>query len=513
VGFMTLAIIFFLLAMMEEEDGDLRTWTLPIGRKKGIELSAFHLLIAGLVMVGIPQFIYIGTRTMFFERGTEGQMDIKEVEVAIQVLPWWVWGLIFGIPWAMAMFTLRHERRARQVFYTFFYLFAALSTMAKGLGGLLVPGMIIFLYIVITGRWRILREMDLVRGIVIYLTIGFPWYVAKYLRHGMAFINRFLIHDHLDRLTRGVHGDKGTFGYFLEQVAYASFPWIAIVPAALFIWIFYRTEGSDAESPVQREVRLFVSFWCVATFALLSMMITKFHHYIFPVLPPAAIMTGLLLDDVLKGRVRGVRAVFLCMIGGLAFVGRDLSIVPDSGLPGHARLVHLFIYKYSRPWPSGEQWDLHLYFTVFAVIGVLIGVALLVNRLRKPAVYAFVVFAFAFAFWGTNFYMIRCAQHWTQRHLIDSYYAHRNSPDERLVAWQMNWKGENFYTGNRVVVYVSLNNTKFLKWVDRHRGERHFIITEWSRWKNLKRILGSAGDSLTIIDDSCNKYLIGVVQL
>ena len=513
VGFMTIAVIFFVLAMIEKPDGALRTWVLPLGKRKGIELSAFHVLVMAFVLCALPQMIYVGTRTPVFEWGTEGQGNVRQSWSVIKILPWWAWGLLFLVPWAMALATFRNERRSRPIFYAFFYLFAALSTMAKGLGGILLPGMFIFLFILITRRWRMLKEMDLLRGIVLYLTTGYPWFVAMYLRHGMAFINRLLIHDHLDRLVQGVHGDTGTFGYFLEQAAYASYPWIALIPPALFLWIFYKNRGEDAESAVQRELRLFVSFWCVSIFALLSLMITKFHHYIFPVMPPAAIMVGLFADDVLRGRVPAARAVFLAALTGLAFVGRDLAIVPASGLPGYAKLVHLYIYKYSRPWPPGPEWDFHVAYTVFAVIGVAIVLLALWDRLRKPALYAFFVFAFAFAFWASNSYMVRTAQHWTQRQLIDSYYRMRNSPNERLVAWQMNWKGENFYTGNRVVVYVSLNNTAFLKWVEEHRGERHFITTEKERWGSLKRILGDAGGTLTIIDDSCNKYLIGSVQL
>ncbi len=57
-------------------------------------------------------------------------------------------------------------------------------------------------------------------------------------------------------------------------------------------------------------------------------------------------------------------------------------------------------------------------------------------------------FAFVWGLWGLDVYMQRTAQHWGQHEVIAAYYADRPSPAEQLVAYQMNWKGENFYTGN-----------------------------------------------------------------
>ena len=101
------------------------------------------------------------------------------------------------------------------------------------------------------------------------------------------------------------------------------------------------------------------------------------------------------------------------------------------------------------------------------------------------------------------------APHWTQRHIIDEYYKRRRSPKERFVAFQMNWKGENFYTGNRVVVYVSTKNKNFEKWVDKHRGERHFFITEYKRYPNMSKRAAAASGPIQPFADTSNKYKAG----
>ena len=67
--------------------------------------------------------------------------------------------------------------------------------------------------------------------------------------------------------------------------------------------------------------------------------------------------------------------------------------------------------------------------------------------------------------------MVKVAPHWGQHEVIAAYYADRASPDELLVAYQMNWKGENFYTGNRIPAFVSTGST-FTSWLKKKKGGR-----------------------------------------
>ena len=78
--------------------------------------------------------------------------------------------------------------------------------------------------------------------------------------------------------------------------------------------------------------------------------------------------------------------------------------------------------------------------------------------------------AVAFCAWGLNVYMVDVSDHWGLRDLSQRYYDLRASPDEPLVAWQMNWKGENFYTGNRVYVFAETDNKRIEKWLEQNEG-------------------------------------------
>jgi hypothetical protein len=176
--------------------------------------------------------------------------------------------------------------------------------------------------------------------------------------------------------------------------------------------------------------------------------------------------------------------------GGLmvAFVGRDLSWVTAERPAGYERLIHLFVYNYDRPWP--EHFDYRAILTGFAIVASALVMGAAIRALRPVLTLSLVGAAACFSLWCLDVYMIDLSPHWGQRELIDRYYALRKDGSEPIVAWQMNWKGENFYTGNRIPVFVSLNNKELEDWLVRNKGKRAFFLLEHKRLDRFKRTLG-----------------------
>jgi hypothetical protein len=414
----------------------------------------------------------------------------------------WDQVIVYGGLWVLFLYLIRREQRAQKIYLYTFYLFISLATLSKGLGGFMLPGLVILIYLMVTRRWNLLRSFEILKGTLILFITAFPWYIAMVIRHGLPFLDRLLIHDHINRLAVGVHGDVGTFTYFIWQLGYGTFPWCAFLPLVLIKW----AKGIVFDSRKENGA-LFVLLWAIVTFGLFSLMITKFHHYISPVLPPLAVLCALFLDDLVSGRVSRWNLLLIGAIAIYIFVGRDLAAVPDVRPAGYERLIHLFIYDYTRPWPEG--FDFSGILTLYALIGGVILCLFYIERIQRYVIWVWAGFAASFAFWVLNDYLIKIGPHWTQKHLIETYYAKRNSPAERLVAWQMNWKGENFYTGNRVVVYVSLNNEAFLRFLEREKGRRHFFILERTREARFRRLLSPEVRSrLKVADDSSNKFIL-----
>jgi hypothetical protein len=194
-----------------------------------------------------------------------------------------------------------------------------------------------------------------------------------------------------------------------------------------------------------------------------------------------------------------------------AFVGRDLSWATATRPQGYERLIHLFVYNYGRVWP--EQFDYRPILTGFAVVCVaLIGISAF-RGVRPVASRALLGAALMFAAWTLNVYMVDLSPHWGQRELVFKYYDERTGPEEPLIAWQMNWKGENFYTGNRVSAFVDLDNAKLRTWVGEHEGTTAFFLLEHSRLGNLRGVL--SGHRVENVTDMrfCNKFILVKVTL
>ena len=357
----------------------------------------------------------------------------------------------------------------RKCYLWVFYAFCALSLMSKGLLGFALPGVIIFMYLLLTGEWGLLVQRhaggwrgraELIRGLLIFLCVGLPWYVALLSGpEGSAFWNRFIIHDHFNRLGEGVHEiDDGTFEHFIKWLGFGMWPWVALVPLALLAMARYRLADRSPEN----RLRLFLFLWLMLSYTLFTLSSTKFHHYIFPALPPLAILIGWALHDVASDRTWLGRILVGIGVGLFALVGWDLLRDPQ-------HLRNLYTYKYDRELPSYEQmpldpdqpvvftpseakdWEpeqtwsqgdfykhtpegLHSLLEVGAfrydrwiklvlALGLLaFGLMLFAGTARIAGMALLGLLSVAMAAWGVNYYMATLSPHWSQKYLFERYY-------------------------------------------------------------------------------------------
>jgi 4-amino-4-deoxy-L-arabinose transferase-like glycosyltransferase len=196
----------------------------------------------------------------------------------------------------------------------------------------------------------------------------------------------------------------------------------------------------------------------------------------------------------------------------LALAGTDLFAPGDTD--GPARILHLASYNYKRAWPNTLDFRGVLAAVTLAGLGG--ALAFVSPRLRPHAAALLAAVGIWAAAWTLDVYVVRVAPHWGQRETILEYYRRRASPDERLVAFQMNWKGENFYTGNRLPAFVS-SAAKFKTFLDeeRERGTRVlFFTTEHTRESSLKSELGKVTRFEKLTSKSLNnKFFLARVEL
>jgi hypothetical protein len=97
---------------------------------------------------------------------------------------------------------------------------------------------------------------------------------------------------------------------------------------------------------------------------------------------------------------------------------------------------------------------------------------------------------------------------------------------DRLIAWQLYWRGENFWSGDEIwgwfpemkTAFVNTNNQEFLKYMgDRTRtplGRRYFVVSGSHHLPNIRASLPErARDSFQILDTTSNKFSLGAFDL
>ena len=524
IGPMTLGLGLCALALFDDKDEKL-----PRRKWKGMSWPhhpIYYATVGLLVLTVLPQLI-VNSIQLSWPLSLKHRITLPGV---VAMLPYFIG--FFAFLW----YTARTRYKAP------FYLHIAsilcgLAILAKGLAGLGLPFIVFLAYLLFTWNWRRLARAEILRSLPLAILacalVAVPWHHAMLVRHGIPFWNELYGDNHWRRLVTGRHGDRGSFEYFIRELGYAIFPWIALAPSAL-AWVAMRAFGRREEREVapttapavadkRRDILCFGAIWFVAGYALVSFSMTKFHHYILPALPGLAMAVGCFLDDILAER-RGRLALLAFVVGAplLALVAFDLCSAQKSA----QRFIWLFSYDYvntpqGRPWPPDMNYMRTLW--VFACLFTLATALLAWRRVRTIAAIATIGVAAAFTYFLLDVYIRDAAAHWSQKPLIAQYYRERQSPYERLLAWQLYWRGENFYTQNEIyegpanerTVFLGDRNAENLKdYVSQHEGKRMFFIIERTRLDSLKGLLPEkVRPSVKIVNDDNNKFYLLTAQL
>ena len=175
--------------------------------------------------------------------------------------------------------------------YWAFYFSTALAVLTKGPVGLVLPGAIIFIFLILRGDLiQTLKKMHIVSGVLIFLVVALPWYIVETWINGWEYIDTFFIKHNVTRFTGVVSGHRGSVYYFIPVILFAFFPWSAFLPQILHKY-FPRTRQRGVIDP-KDSVTLFSIIWFLVIFIFFSISKTKLPGYIVPLSAPLAIMVG-----------------------------------------------------------------------------------------------------------------------------------------------------------------------------------------------------------------------------
>lgn len=201
--------------------------------------------------------------------------------------------------------------RGRRIIITLMYALAALACLTKGLIGVILPGLIGFLWICFTRRWSTIREIFYIPGILLFLAVFLPWHVMVCSRND-DFFHFYFIVEHWLRYTTQFHKRYQPFWYFIPVILGGLLPWTGfslnaiknVIKKTMISNKRVTTEQRQytrvvtASKAEEKSESIFLLCWIFGVLGFYSFSSSKLIPYILPVFPPIAFLTAQMLTKI-----------------------------------------------------------------------------------------------------------------------------------------------------------------------------------------------------------------------
>ncbi len=254
--------------------------------------------LAGVILATSPEFIVLSRSVMH---------DIS---------------LAFFIALALSFFYLAYTAEARHgILLVLFYASLGMAVLAKGPIGLLLPGAIMFLFLLIRGRLDFVRVMRVGWGVLIFLAVAAPWYVLISMRNDDYVQYFFLKQNFGNFLSKTQAHHPKPFYFYVPALLGGMMPWSFFLPLALFRSVRQGIRRLD-------DGTLFALLWFGVIFLFFSAARSKLETYLLPCLPAVALLVAGVWNDLIADPTPGqqrsaawsLAPLAALLLGGTAFI-------------------------------------------------------------------------------------------------------------------------------------------------------------------------------------------------
>lgn len=193
------------------------------------------------------------------------------------------------------------------------YFFGAIATLAKGPVAPFLTFFIILLFVGLRREWSALRRTIWIPGILMYLVIVLPWYIAVQKKNP-TFYRLFFLEHNLERYATNRYQHHQPVWYYLVVVLLGLMPWTVISIRALVDSI----QVSIAEWKVRHNPQRylghtragdafpeFLVLWTLFPILFFSLSGSKLPGYILPSIPPITILSADYLNRIRRDGLPG----------------------------------------------------------------------------------------------------------------------------------------------------------------------------------------------------------------
>ncbi len=164
------------------------------------------------------------------------------------------------------------------------YFFAALTTLTKGLIGIIFPCMIIFTWVLFTSQWREIKTYCIPSGFLLLILITAPWHILVQIKNP-EFFNYYFIDQHILRYLTDAEKRSQPFWFLPSALLIGMFPWAGLIVPAITHYINRLS-----------KINLFLFLWASLIFIFFWISKSQLIPYVLPVYFPLSILIATYLD-------------------------------------------------------------------------------------------------------------------------------------------------------------------------------------------------------------------------
>ena len=180
------------------------------------------------------------------------------------------------------------------------YFFGAAATLAKGPVAPFLGLGIILLFLGLRREWSAIRRTIWWPGVLLYLVMVLPWYIAVQ-RENPSFFRDFILNHNLKRFATDLYQHRQPVWYYLVVILVGLMPWTVIAIRA----VVAAMQDSIAEWKVRVNPKRylchsragdafpeFLVLWALFPIVFFTFSKSKLPGYILPAIPPITVLTG-----------------------------------------------------------------------------------------------------------------------------------------------------------------------------------------------------------------------------
>ena len=201
---------------------------------------------------------------------------------------------------------------------------AALGLLTKGLIGIVLPGAVIIVWLLVERRLRLVPRLLWWPAPLLFVLIAAPWFSLMQMTYP-GFLHYFFIYQQFQRFAASGFNNAQPFWFYPAVLVLLNLPWVLLLYTRLSL-----ARATDAN---QLSMRRLLWIWLAVIVLFFSLPQSKLIGYVLPVLPALAALLaeGMLHHPLWGGVVRWRRLALAVLAASLCVVLIFAISLRDSG--------------------------------------------------------------------------------------------------------------------------------------------------------------------------------------